>query len=142
MGKKIPRSFFEAEEVIFVGYSKKNEAFCSLIAEAFEKRGARVFPVNPDPAKFSRTVYSGIQEVPGRPEFAYVLTGKRRNAEVVESLAARGVKRIAFQSRMSADPALLSRCAELGLETVLACPMMALGGGFHRFHGFLAGVRG
>ena len=35
----------------------------------------------------------------------------------------------------------VGRCAALGMETAAACPMMALGGGFHRFHGFLSGLR-
>lgn len=142
MGTVIPRSFFEAEEVLFVGYSKKNEAFCKGVADAFEKRGAAVYPVNPDPSKFARTVYADPSAVPARPKFAYVLTGKRRNVELVEALASLGVERVAFQSSMSADKELLARCAELGIKAVVACPMMALGGGFHRFHGFLAGVRG
>jgi hypothetical protein len=66
MGKTIKRSFFEADEVVFVGYSKRHEAFCEAIAKAYRK---------------------------------------------------------------------------LGMEAALGCPMMVLGGGFHRFHGFLAGVR-
>jgi len=142
MGKLIPRSFFEADEVLFVGYSKKNEAFCKGVTEAFESKGATVYPVNPSPDKFSRPVYPDIASVPGSVNFAYVLTGKAHNAQVVESLASRGIKKVVFQSRMSADGAILERCAELGMDAVVACPMMALGGGFHRFHGWLAGVRG
>jgi hypothetical protein len=37
MGQKISRSHFEADEVLFVGYSKRNEAFCSSVADAFGK---------------------------------------------------------------------------------------------------------
>lgn len=141
MGKKIPRSYFETNEVLFVGYSKKTESFCKMVADAFEKRGAKVYPVNPDPSRFDLTVYPDIASVPGTPSFAYVLTASRHNVDVVKALVQRGIKKVAFQSKMSADATTLEHCARLGLEAVVACPMMALGGGFHRFHGWLAGVR-
>lgn len=141
MGKRISRSFFKTDKLIFVGYSKKNEAFCAGIADAYAKQGTTVFPVNPEPAKFSRKVYEHISAVPEAAELAYVLTSKKHNLPLVDALAERGVKRVIFQSSMSADAAVLAHCAEKGLEAVVACPMMALGGGFHRFHGFLAGVR-
>ena len=141
MGKTIKRSFFEADEVLFVGYSKRHESFCEAIAEAYRKRGAAVYPVNPKPEAFSAKVWPRIEDVEGKPTFAYVLTNKKHNAAVVEALAARGVQRVLFQSSVSADKAILDRCAELGMEAALGCPMMVLGGGFHRFHGFLAGVR-
>lgn len=142
MGKKISRSFFEANEVLFVGYSRKHEPFCRIVYDAFAKRGTAVYPVNPKPDGFSVPVYASLEDVPARPELAYLMTGKNVTATLVEGLAARGVKRAAFQSRMSVDEETLRRCEELGIETAVACPMMALGGGFHRFHGFLAGVRG
>lgn len=141
MGEKLPRSFFETDEVLFVGYSRKHEAFCRAVLDAYEKRGTKVYPVNPKPAAFSLRVYADLDEVPARPEFAYVLTRKQVTAGLIDRLAARGVKRALFQSRLSVDEAALRRCAELGIRTAVACPMMALGGGFHRFHGFLAGVR-
>lgn len=142
MGKRIARSFFEAPELLFVGYSKKQESFCAAVREAFEKRGTKVYPVNPKPAAFTFPVYAAVAEVPAKPQLAYVLTNKGHTAGLVDQLAAHGVKRIVFQSKMSVDAETLQRCAQLGMETAVACPMMALGGGFHRFHGFLAGVRG
>ncbi len=141
LGKKISRSFFEATEVLFVGYSRKQEAFCKAVYDAYAKRGSKVYPVNPRPESFSVTVYANIAAVPGRPEFAYVLTRKSVTAGLIDTLAERGIKRALFQSKLSVDSAALARCAELGIETAVACPMMALGGGFHKFHGFLAGVR-
>ncbi|MFA6505039.1 MAG: CoA-binding protein [Treponemataceae bacterium] len=142
MGKRIARSFFEAPEVLFVGYSRKHESFCKAVYEAFEKHGTKVYPVNPKPASFSIPVFASVDAVPARPEFAYVLTPKGITATLVDKLVAQGVKRVLFQSKMSVDTVTLQRCAELGIQTAVACPMMAMGGGFHKFHGFLAGVRG
>ena len=142
MGKRIPRSFFEAAEVLFVGYSRKHESFCRTIHDEYAKRGVKVYPVNPHPEDFSIPVWARIEDVEARPAFAYVLTGKKTSADLVEALAAHGVERVLFQSSLSADPATLARCAELGMEAALGCPMMAMGRGLHRFHGFLAGVCG
>jgi acyl-CoA synthetase (NDP forming) len=142
MSKRIERSFFKADEVLFIGYSRKTEAFCKKVKEAFEKSGAVVYPVNPNGGTGDVQVFKSLEAVPAKPDFAYVLTNKTTTGSLVEALAERGVKRLLFNSMMSVDGATLDRCAKLGIETAVACPMMAFGGGFHRFHGFFAGVRG
>jgi predicted CoA-binding protein len=141
MAKRISRSFFGAEEVLFIGYSRKHGAFCETVKKAFEKAGTRVYPVNPHGGSGGVEVFATLDAVPARPSFAYVITNSAVTAGLVDSLAARGVRRLLFNSSMSVDKPTLERCAALGLETAVACPLMALGGGFHKFHGFLAGVR-
>jgi acyl-CoA synthetase (NDP forming) len=141
MARKISRSFVLADEVLFIGYSRKHGSFCKTVYDAFVRSGAKVYPVNPAGGSGAPTVYRSLAEVPARPAFAYLLTGRERSADLVEELASRGVRRVLFNSGMSVDRATLARCAELGMEAEVACPMMALGGGFHRFHGFLHGVR-
>jgi acyl-CoA synthetase (NDP forming) len=141
MAGRVSKAFFAAKEVLFVGYSRKHEAFCKAVYDAFEKSGAKVYPVNPRGSSGAVAVFGSLDEVPARPEFAYVLTSRAVTAGLVGALASRGVRRVLFNSTMSVDKATLARCAELGMEANVACPMMALGGGFHKFHGFLAGVR-
>jgi predicted CoA-binding protein len=140
MAEKIKASFFEADKVVFVGYSRKHAAFCTAVRKAFEARGTTVYPVNPGSGTYDVAVYPGIAEVPASPDLAYVLTGKAITEGILEQLAAKGIKRVLFNSGMSADKGTVSRAAALGMESATACPLMALGGGFHRFHGFLAGV--
>lgn len=141
MKMKIDRSYFQAESVLFVGYSSRNIAFCRKVREAFEKAGTRVLPVNPSGNVAGEAVYPSVEAAPGTVDFAVVLTKKERNVTIAEDLARAGVKRVAFANSLCADRAVLDRCADLGMEAAVACPLMALGGGFHRFHGFLAGVR-
>jgi predicted CoA-binding protein len=141
MAKRLSRTFFYANEVLFVGYSRKHEAFCKTVYDAFVKSGAKVYPVNPHGGTGAVAVFDSLDKVPAKPAFAYVLTNKSVTAKLVDDLAARGVSRVLFNSSMSVDKPTLARCAELGLEAQVACPMMALGGGFHKFHGFLSGVR-
>jgi acyl-CoA synthetase (NDP forming) len=141
MAHRVFKSFFIAKEVLFIGYSKRQAAFCKSVKEAFERSGAKVYSVNVSGGPEGVQVYASLEAVPAKPELAYVLTSKANTATIVDELASRGVKRVLFQSRMSVDDAILERCAKLGMATAVACPQMALGGGFHKFHGFLAGVR-
>lgn len=142
MAHKVPASFFRSDSVVFAGYSReRNAAFCSSVRKAFESAGATVYPVNPNPGDYDVKVFPRVSDVPGSPELAYVLTRSERTAALLDELAAKGVKRVLFNSKMSADRSTLERCSRLGMQSAVACPMMALGGGFHRFHGFLSGVQ-
>lgn len=140
MASKVSASFFDAREVVFVGYSKRHAAFCSGIKAALEKRGSAVYPVNPAAGDYGVKVYASVADVPGSPELAIVATNKSRNHELLPALAAKGVKRVAFASSASADAASLASCDDFGMEGAIVCPLQALGTGFHRFHGWLAGV--
>ncbi len=140
MAKKIPESFFKAKEVLFVGYSKRHAAYCKSVREAFEARGATVYPVNPAPGDYDVKVLASVEDAPGSPELAVVITNKSRNAQLLASLAAKGVKRVMFGSSVSADAETLARCEALGMEGAVVCPLQAMGGGFHRFHGWITGV--
>jgi predicted CoA-binding protein len=141
MARRIERSFFLAKDVAFIGYSRRQASFCASVEKAFAGTGARVYPVNPRGSVGGRTVYRSIAELPAVPDLAFIMTGKDKTKGIVEELAAKGSRRILFQSSMCVDDSTLEHCSELGIETAVACPLMGLGGGFHRFHGFLAGVR-
>jgi len=140
MATKVPVSFFEAKDVAFVGYSSRHATYCAEIRKAFESRGARVYPVNPGPGPYDVETLPRVSDIPGSPELAVVITNKARNASILEELAAKGVKRVIFGSKASADDATLGLCSSLGLEGAVVCPLQALGSGFHRLHGWLAGV--
>jgi len=140
MANKVSPSFFVADSILFVGYSKRHAAYCKSVREAFEKRGTTVYPVNPGAGPYDVKVFASVQEVPAVPVLAVVITNKSRNLELLEALAAKGVKRVMFGSKISADASTLERCTALGMESAVVCPLQALGTGFHRFHGWLAGV--
>ncbi len=140
MAKKIPESFFKAENVLFVGYSKRHAAYCKSVREAFEARGSKVHAVNPAPGDYDVKVHARLEDAPGTPELAVVITNKSRNLELLASLAAKGVKRVMFGSTASADAGTLARCEELGMEGAVVCPLQAFGGGLHRFHGWVTGI--
>ena len=140
MASKVSASFFDADRVLFVGYSSKHAAYCGAIRNAFEARGATVYPVNPKAGSFDTQVYASVAETPQAAELAVVITNKVRNLPLLDELAAKGVKRIIFGSKISADEAILARCAILGIDGLVLCPLQALGSGLHRFHGWLTGI--
>jgi len=140
MASKVSASFFDADRVIFAGYSSRHASYCAAIRSAFEARGATVYPVNPKAGGFDTPVYASVAETPQPAELAVVITNKARNIALLDELAAKGVKRVLFGSKVSADEAILAHCAALGMDGAVLCPLQALGGGLHRFHGWLSGV--
>lgn len=139
---KLNKDFFTDNEVIFVGYSSKKPQFSSGIYKAFVNNGIKVYPFNTNSkGAFSIKVYNSLDEMPKIPTCAYVLLNKDNTDKAVKLLAKNGVKRILFQNKKTVSPDTLKECAKQGIETAVACPMMILGSGIHKLHGFLAGVR-
>lgn len=139
---KLNKSFFDGQEVLFVGYSEKQKDFCDMVFKAFTDNGIRVYPLNKRKgASFDRKVYTEFTELPAIPATAYVLTNKENTKSMVQELADKGIKKILFQGKNNVDPETLEKCRGLGIETVVACPMMVFGRGFHKIHAFFAGVR-
>lgn len=139
---KISKDFFKDKEILFVGYSSRNKAFCNSIMNAFVKHGFRVYPMNTRTGEgFDVKVYQSFSELPKVPETAYVLLNGVNAINVIKPLKENGVKRILFQNEKIAERAVVEQCRELGIETAAGCPMMLYGSGLHRLHGFFSGVK-
>ncbi len=137
------KEFYNGNEVLFVGYSGgKNQPFSKMIYQAFTNNGIKVYPINPrSEGSYDVEVYRSIDQLPKVPTTAYVLLKKENARKVIKELADNGIKKIQFQNKRNVDEAILEDCSKLGIETVVACPMMRFGTGLHRVHGFFAGVR-
>ncbi|NLD99075.1 MAG: CoA-binding protein [Fibrobacter sp.] len=139
---KVSRNFFQGKEILFLGYSGKNESFCKMILEAMSNNGFKVYPVNNNQSrKFDNKVYNNISELPSIPENVYIMMNIDNTVKAIADLKNKGVKRILFQNKKVVNESLLEQCRQMGIDTAIACPMMMFGKGLHRFHGFLAGVR-
>ena len=139
---KINKSFFTGDEVLFIGYSAKNKSFSNMIMNAFTSNGINVYPMNNKPSSIYDTqVYHSLDQLPKVPEVAYVLLNKNNSNKIINQLADSGVKKIIFQNKKCLDNAVLEACRKRKLEAVVACPMMILGSGIHKLHGYIAGVR-
>ncbi|MCX7709140.1 MAG: CoA-binding protein, partial [Clostridia bacterium] len=136
------KDFFEGNEVIFVGYSGKNQGFCGNVHKAFINNGIKVYAVNnKEGGTYDIKVYKHLEELPKIPKTAYVLQNKENSQKAVKELAEKGVRKILFQSSRNVDASTLEECKKMGIETIVACPMMKFGSGIHKLHGFFAGVR-
>lgn len=139
---KLNKDFFQDNEVLFVGYSKKNLLFCNQAYQAFVKKGIKVYPLNNrSDATFDIKVFHSLVELPKVPSTAYIVLNKNNTQKVYQQLAAKGVTRILFQSKNNVTPEVLADCAKRGIETIVACPLMVFGSGIHKIHAFFAGVR-
>ncbi len=140
--EKVNKDFFKGNEVLFVGYSSKNKAFCNSIMNAFAKKGFKVYPMNTRTKDgFDVKVYQDFAELPKVPDTAFVLLKSDNVRKVIKPLGENGIKRILFQNEKMVDQAILEQCKQLGIETAVGCPMMLFGSGLHRVHGFFAGVK-
>lgn len=140
--EKINKNFFKGNEILFVGYSSKNKAFCNSILNAFVKNGFKVYPMNTRTKDgFNVKVYQSFQELPKVPDTAYVLLNSSNAMNAIKPLKENGIKRILFQREKAVSQEVLNQCKELGIETAAGCPMMLFGSGLHRIHGLFAGVK-
>lgn len=139
---KLNQDFFINKEVLFVGYSSRNNKYSKAIYEAFSNNGIKVYPFNSkDNTKSDVKVYNSLDNLPTIPKCAYVLMNKNNTNKIVKQLADNGIKKILFHSSRTVEPATLDECNKMGIETAVACPMMIFGSGIHKIHGIFAGVR-
>lgn len=139
--KKITKNYY-GPSVILVGYSSDKNSFSRMVYRGMVDAGIKVFPVNKNKeADYDVLVYNDLAEIPEVTATACVLTSRANMLRAIEELKDYGIKRIQVQSKKSVDQEMMDYCSKMNIELSIGCPMMAIGSGFHRFHGFLAGVR-
>ena len=139
---KFSKDFFNDKEVLFVGFSSKNKPFCMSIYKAMTNNGIKVYPMNnKSNSNFDIKVYKDFNELPKVPQSAFVLLNKNNAKKVIGQLKDKGIKKILFQSKMTADSEILNQCQQMGMETAIGCPLMLYGSGLHKLHGFFGGVK-
>ncbi|MBH1940833.1 CoA-binding protein [Mobilitalea sibirica] len=140
--KKLYTGFLADNELLFVGYSSRNNQYSKSIYQAFSNNGIKVYPYNTkENASYDIKVYKTLEELPKMPKAAFILLSRENTAKAVKQLADKGINKILFHSAKTADPAVIEECEKRGIETAIGCPLMLYGKGLHRFHGFLAGVK-
>jgi predicted CoA-binding protein len=140
--KKLKTGFFTEDEVLFVGYSSRNNVFSKGIYQAFLNNKIKVYPMNHKPGgNYDVKVYHSLEEIPAKPVQAFVLLNKENTRKVIKQLSDFGIKKILFQRMAYIDQPILDECGKLGMEASVGCPMMLYGSGLHKFHAFLSGVR-
>lgn len=138
----LKKEFFLEDEVLFVGYSAKNQGFSRKVYQAFLNNGIKVYPLNnKESGNYDVKVYKNIEDLPRIPKTAYILLNKDNTRQVIEVLANKGVQNLLFQRSRNIDQSILEECTKFGIKTIVACPMMRFGSGIHRIHGLMAGIK-
>jgi hypothetical protein len=138
---KLTKDYFIDNEVLILGYPIKDDPSMKMILPAFTNNNIKVYAMNSQ-AVGDRDIkiYKSFAELPKKPKCAYIYLEKNEITPWISQMAANGMTRILFHSKQDVDPADIEACKKAGLETAIACPMMLLGKGIHKFHKFLAGV--
>jgi hypothetical protein len=139
---KLNKEFFINDEVLFVGYSNRMIGFCKKMYQAFTNNGIKVYPLNSNKnTDYDVKVYNSLEEMAVIPRTAFILFNEDSEIKVIKKLANKGVIRILFQDSKATKKEIIEECGKMGIETLVACPLMKFGKGLHRFHGFCTGVR-
>ena len=142
---KLSKDYFTDNEVLIIGYPLYDEPGMKMIFPAFLDNNIKVLTMNGKAADNDKDgagnkIYKSFAELPRVPACAYIYLAKDDIAPWIDQIAAAGIKRVLFHSKRDVNPSDIDASKKAGLETAIACPMMLLGKGFHRFHKFLAGV--
>lgn len=108
-----------------VGVSQDTGKFGYKIYKKLKNKGYRTYAVNPlfDVIEGDKC-YKDLSSLPEIPEVINMVVSPRKGKSVIEEAAKLGVKYIWFQPG-SYDNGLLEFTAELGIESVQACVLIA-----------------
>lgn len=116
-----------SKRVAVIGASSNRNKFGNKALRAFERRGYTVIPINPH----ERTVeghqaFASVLDVPGGIDMATVYVPASIGVRVMEELARKGIPEI-WLNPGADDPDVVARARELGLQTIQACSIIAIG---------------
>jgi uncharacterized protein len=113
--------------VAIIGASSNRDKFGNKALRAFERRGYKVIPINPNEAEVEgHKTYASVLEVPESIDMATVYVPVRPGVTVMEQLAKKGVGEV-WLNPGADDDRVLSRARELGLNVIQACSIIGIG---------------
>lgn len=138
---KLTKDYFSDNEVLILGYPLKDDPSMKMILPAFIRNNIKVYALNENAAgDLDIKIYKSFEELPKIPKCAYIYLEKNEITPWISRMASNGVTRVLFHSKQDVEMADVEACKKADLETAVACPMMLLGKGIHKFHKLLAGV--
>jgi hypothetical protein len=138
---KLTKEFFSDNEVLILGYPLNDDPSMKMILPAFLRNNIKVYAMNANATgDLDIKIYKSFSELPKVPKCAYIYLEKDEITPWIARMKQSGVQRVLYHSKNDVTPADLEATKAAGLETAVACPMMLLGKGLHKFHKLLAGV--
>ena len=119
--------------VAVVGASSDRRKFGNKALRAFAQQGYIVFPINPHEREIEgHPAFASVLDVPGPIDMATVYVRPEVGVRVMDDLAAKQVGEI-WLNPGADGPEVVARAGELGLKTIQACSIIAIGETPRRF---------
>ena len=113
--------------VAVIGASRDPEKFGNKAVRSYRAHGHRVFPVNLREKEVEGLpAYRSILDIPFDLDATLVYVPPAVTLRLLPDIAKKGPGRL-FLNPGSEDDAVVERAAELGLEPILACSIIAIG---------------
>jgi hypothetical protein len=119
--------------VAIVGASSDRRKFGNKALRAFAQQGFIVFPINPHEREIEgHPAFASVLDVPGPIDMATVYVRPEVGVRVMDDLAAKEVREI-WLNPGADGPEVVARAGQLGLKTIQACSIIAIGESPRRF---------
>ena len=116
-----------ARTVAVIGASSNRSKYGNKALRAFEHQGYRVIPINPHEREVEgHKAYASVLDVPDPIDVATVYVPGDVGLKVVDELAKRGIAEV-WLNPGADEPEVVARARELGLKTIQACSIIAIG---------------
>lgn len=117
----------EGKVVAVIGASSNRGKFGNKALRAFEHRGYRVIPINPnEPEVEGHKTFASVLDVPGEIDMATVYVPAGPGVTVMDELARKGVGEV-WLNPGADDRPVVQRARELGLNVIQACSIIGIG---------------
>lgn len=115
------------KRVAVIGASKNRDKFGNKALRAYQSQGYEVYPINPREESIEGLdCYPSVSEVQGELDIVSVYVAPEVLAEILPEIAAKGCREL-WLNPGSESERVLARADELGLNSVQACSIVALG---------------
>ena len=113
--------------VAVIGASSNRSKFGNKALRAYERQGYRVLAINPNEREVEgHPTYASVLDVPGSIDVATVYVPPEIGVLVMEELAKKQIPEV-WLNPGADGPRVVARARELGLKTILACSIIAIG---------------
>ena len=113
--------------VAVIGASSNRSKFGNRAIRAYERQGYTVLAINPNEREVEgHQTYPSVLDVPGPIDIATVYVQPAVGVTVMEQLAKKGVPEV-WLNPGADDDEVVERARQLGLKTIQACSIMAIG---------------
>ena len=113
--------------VAIIGASSNRNKFGNRALRAYERQGFTVLAINPNEKEVEgHRTYPSVLDVPGPIDMATVYVPGQIGVKVMEQLAQKGIPEVWLNPGADTDE-VVAKARELGLNTVQACSIIAIG---------------